>query len=237
MAASHHSSVTRNSGPAAVWQYRRPIGSSAVEIGTVRGLEVALPPHFHEEDQITFVLSGRRRFVIGDELVDIGPDEGACIPAGVPHRSLTGSTEVLCFNIYTSPDECSADDLILGLARLRRSKGYLDNVDLTNIVEHHTCGRRPSPQPSSRALWRTVSEAAQLSGMSREAFSRRFRRLHGVPPQQFQLLAKLNDARRLLRIGTPVAEVAVETGFSDQSHLGRLFRRVFGITPGRYRAG
>jgi AraC-like DNA-binding protein len=44
----------------------------------------------------------------------------------------------------------------------------------------------------------------------------------------------LNRARRLLRAGEPIAAVAAETGFADQSHLGRLFRRTFGTTPGAY---
>jgi AraC-like DNA-binding protein len=220
-----------------VWHYSRPIGGSAVELGTVRGLEVALPTHFHHEDQMTFVLSGRRRFIIGNELVDIGPDEGAYIPAGVAHRSLAESSQLFCINIYTPPGECSPRDLISDLARWRRRQGRLMGSDLAGIVEQHRGSPRQSPQPSPREAWRSVSEAAQLSGMSREGFSRRFRRVHGVPPQQFQLLERLNDARRLLRVGTPIAEAAAETGFADQSHLGRLFRRVFGITPGRYRAG
>ena len=58
-----------------------------------------------------------------------------------------------------------------------------------------------------------------------------------MPPHAFWQLAKLNDARRLLRAGQDIAAVAAETGFSDQSHLGRCFRRVFGVTPGRFRAG
>jgi mannose-6-phosphate isomerase-like protein (cupin superfamily) len=103
-------------------EYSRPSRSSAVELGTVSGLDVALPTHFHE-DQITFVLSGRRRFIIGHELVDIGPDEGSCIPAGVPHRSLAETAELFCINIYTPRDECCHDDLISGLARFRRRKG------------------------------------------------------------------------------------------------------------------
>jgi AraC-like DNA-binding protein len=82
-----------------------------------------------------------------------------------------------------------------------------------------------------------VSEAARLYGMSREGFSRRFKKLHGMAPQSFQLVEKLNDARRFLRMGKPIAEVAIQTGFADQSHLGRFFRRIFGVTPGRYRAG
>jgi transcriptional regulator GlxA family with amidase domain len=73
--------------------------------------------------------------------------------------------------------------------------------------------------------------------MSREGFSRMFARRHGMPPHAFWLMARLNHARGLLRAGEDIAGVAAETGFADQSHLGRWFRRAFGVTPGRYRSG
>ncbi|MGX1282843.1 helix-turn-helix transcriptional regulator [Bradyrhizobium elkanii] len=59
----------------------------------------------------------------------------------------------------------------------------------------------------------------------------------GIPPHTFRLLARLNLARQLLRAGEPIAAVAADAGFSDQSHLTRLFRRTFGTTPGVYWRG
>jgi AraC-like DNA-binding protein len=225
-----------------VWQYWRPPDSSLVELGTVCGREVALPTHFHEEDQITFVLSGRRRFIIGDELADVTSGQAAHIPAGTPHRSLSGPSEVTCLNIYTPPGAYSVCNLISGLARLWQRKEHIGWSDLAAIVDEHRCLRETTADRIDREYacqkpWRTVSQAAQLAGISREGFSRRFRKLHGVPPHTFWLLTKLNDARTLLRTGEPIAAVAAETGFSDQSHLGRCFRRVFGVTPGQYRVG
>ncbi|NUB21797.1 helix-turn-helix domain-containing protein, partial [Azospirillum formosense] len=79
--------------------------------------------------------------------------------------------------------------------------------------------------------------APPAAGMSREGYTRRFRKTHGVPPHAFGLQERLNEARLLLRAGEPIAAVAADTGFTDQSHLGRCFRRAFGVTPGRYRAG
>ena len=223
------------------WEYWRPTGSGIVELGTVRGLDVALPVHFHEEDQLTFVLSGRRRFVIGDDVFDVAPGQGMLIPAGTLHRSLCEPSEVVCINMYTPSGAYAARDLISSLARHWRRTGKIGWPDLTIIAEDHRCFAKNSASPPSEQggsePWGTVSQAAQRAGMSRESFSRQFRRRHGMPPHSFWLLEKLNDARRLLRTGEPIAAIAAETGFSDQSHLGRCFRRAFGVTPGRYRAG
>jgi transcriptional regulator GlxA family with amidase domain len=46
---------------------------------------------------------------------------------------------------------------------------------------------------------------------------------------------RLNRARRLLAAGTMPAQAAAEAGFADQSHMGRHFRRTFGVAPGTYR--
>ncbi len=227
--------------PDETWTYRRPPGSRIVELGTVRGLDVALPVHFHDEDQVTFVLSGRRRFVIGDELSSIAPGEGMHIPARTLHRSLSEPSEVVCINIYMPPGAYAAGDLIAGLVRHWRRQGRIGWSDLAMIAEDHGCcaAGLPGPigRPTDAGSWGSVSQAAQRAGMSREGFSRQFRKRHGVPPRAFRLLENLNDARRLLRTGEAIAAVAAETGFSDQSHLGRCFRRAFGVTPGRYRAG
>ncbi|SMH63001.1 AraC family transcriptional regulator [Azospirillum agricola] len=223
------------------WNYWRPSDSHIVELGTVRGLDVALPVHFHEEDQVTFVLSGRRRFVIDGQLFAVAPGQGMHIPARTPHHSLSEPSEIVCINLYTPAGAYAARDLISDLARQWRRVGQIGWPELTTIAEDHRCVAGNIPDPAGTLagtdLRETVEQAAQRAGMSREGFSRRFRKHHGMPPHAFWLLEKLNDARRLLRRGEPIAGVAAETGFADQSHLGRCFRRVFGVTPGRYRAG
>lgn len=226
-----------------VWQYWNPPDSSVVELGTVCGLEVALPPHFHEEDQTTFVVSGSRRFVIGDELADVGPGHGAHIPAGTPHRSESSPAGVFCINVYTAPGAYAADELIAGLSRLWRRGDRIDRHNLAAFIEEYRYPTTTTTNPGIGKAqvygeaWKTVRHAAQVTGMSREGFTRRFKKRNGVPPHTFWMIERLNRARKLLRSGEPIATVAAVAGFSDQSHLSRCFRRIFGITPGRYQAG
>lgn len=80
----------------------------------------------------------------------------------------------------------------------------------------------------------TLTELAERCGGSPFELSRRFTAAYGLPPRAWQIQARVDKARRLLREGTPIAEAAVEAGFSDQPHLTRCFRRVTGTTPGRY---
>ena len=56
----------------------------------------------------------------------------------------------------------------------------------------------------------------------------------GMPPHAYQTQVRVNRAKEMLRLRKPLSQVALATGFADQSHLTRHFRRVVGVTPGRY---
>ena len=81
----------------------------------------------------------------------------------------------------------------------------------------------------------SVETLAREVRLSPAHFARAFRSAVGVAPHRYVMRRRLVHARRLLDAGflTP-AQIAVETGFSDQSHFGRCFRSQFGMTPGRY---
>jgi AraC family transcriptional regulator len=82
-----------------------------------------------------------------------------------------------------------------------------------------------------------IGELAALAGMSRFHFSRVFGASTGVTPYQYVLSRRLERARELLRSQTlPLRDVATLTGFADQSHLTRLMKRRYGMTPGALRA-
>jgi AraC-like DNA-binding protein len=57
----------------------------------------------------------------------------------------------------------------------------------------------------------------------------------GLAPHAYFEQVRVNRARRLLRAGASIADVAMDLGFSDQSHLNRHFKKLTGITPGTYR--
>lgn len=205
----------------------------------MRGLDVALPTHFHLEDQTTIVLSGRRRFVIGSETIEVSAGRAVQIRAGTPHSSLPEPSGVFCINLYTSPRLArtlpSLSELMWSCARHGSHEWIGGTLALDQFAR--PCGDRGALDGASPSSFETVEKAASHAGMSREGYSRKFKKLHGIAPQEFRLLDRLNHARQLLRLGEPIGAAAAEAGFSDQSHLGRCFRRFFGVTPGAYRTG
>jgi AraC-like DNA-binding protein/mannose-6-phosphate isomerase-like protein (cupin superfamily) len=223
------------------WRYRRPATHEIVELAMVRGAEVALPTHFHDEDQITFVLSGRRRFRVDGDLLALSPGQGLFITAGTPHSSLPEPDGVVCFNAYLGAGVSALSGLVEDMARHWARDGGFSLAALTGLVRAHRESVAGGSNPPRMVLpldaHGTIRDAAEQARMSREGFSRRFHRTRGVTPSQFRSLTKLNQARLLLRAGLPLAAAAAEAGFADQSHLGRCFRRAFGVTPGAYRAG
>ncbi len=72
-------------------------------------------------------------------------------------------------------------------------------------------------------------------GLSVFQLIRLFRSSTGLPPYAYLEQIRIDRAVTMLREGVPVSEVAFRTGFSDQSHLTRFFKRLTGVPPGRYR--
>lgn len=81
----------------------------------------------------------------------------------------------------------------------------------------------------------SLAELAQAAGLSPYHLVRVFERETGLPPHAYLVQARVEAARGLLAGPLPLAQVAAETGFADQSHLTRAFKRRHGLTPGRYR--
>ncbi|MEL7452587.1 MAG: AraC family transcriptional regulator [Pseudomonadota bacterium] len=128
-------------------------------------------------------------------------------------------------------DELEAEENLLGLlmsllkntarATTDKNKGALRAIKLM----------RDDPSASI-----TLTNLAEVSGMSRYQTIRAVTRQTGFTPFAYLRQQRLDRARRLVMDGTPISEAALLAGFSDQSHLTRAFKSAYGITPGALRA-
>jgi AraC-like DNA-binding protein len=81
----------------------------------------------------------------------------------------------------------------------------------------------------------SLDALSSLAGVSRYHLSHAFTRHIGLSPLAFHTRARLIRARRLIAEGASLAEASFLLSFSDQSHFGRQFKTVYGMTPGEYR--
>jgi AraC-like DNA-binding protein len=80
----------------------------------------------------------------------------------------------------------------------------------------------------------SLDDLARVGGLSAYHLLRVFRSEIGLPPHAFLEQVRINRARKFLRAGGSIADVTFKTGFSDQSHFSRHFKKMTGVTPGQY---
>lgn len=81
----------------------------------------------------------------------------------------------------------------------------------------------------------TLSDLARETNLSPYHLVRTFTKHIGMPPHAYQTQVRVNRAAALLSGPLPIVDIAANTGFADQSHLTRWFKRQRGVTPGQYR--
>ncbi len=78
----------------------------------------------------------------------------------------------------------------------------------------------------------SLSNLAAVVQMSPFHFARLFKQSTGLAPHQFVIRCRVERAKELLLQGKlGIADIAVEVGFANQSHLTRHFKRIVGVTP------
>jgi AraC-like DNA-binding protein len=114
----------------------------------------------------------------------------------------------------------------LQLARFKDGSGGLSPSQLRRATIYLTQSAEPTA---------SVAEVAAKLGLSPTQFARAFKASTGFPPHQWQLNQRIGKAQELLRDGSsPLAEIALATGFAEQSHFTRVFKKMVGVSPGAW---
>ncbi|MGZ9722574.1 AraC family transcriptional regulator [Rhizobium miluonense] len=222
---------------------------------TMRGVQT-----FRYRGEQRYSLPGRVIILHPDEL----HDGGAATDDGLVYRMLYLEPSVLfqCLQVARVGlpfvgDPVVKDDRLAGLllAALGELDRELDDLFVDDFVSRLADGlvqhARLPQRPLGSIAWGQVKaardyleahvmrgvnsqELERITGLDRFALSRHFRAAFATSPHRFLLMRRLQQAKALIAKGEPIAQIAAATGFADQSHLTRHFKKAFGIAPGAW---
>jgi AraC-like DNA-binding protein len=132
-------------------------------------------------------------------------------------------SELTCADIAVAAADCLAS---LSDPHDRRSSPV--DIRAAELVREYLAAH---PREQTQA-----STLEKIAGTDRFTITRHFRWAFGTSPDRYRTLRRLALAQAAIASGLPLAQVAAEAGFADQSHMTRQFKRTYGLTPTRWRA-
>ena len=136
-----------------------------------------------------------------------------------------------------SPEPLAADSLVVTLAQaLLDADPSCTQGSSSRRLDHRAVDRARQLLDAETTRVIQSSELEAITGLTRYDLARQFRAALGTSPYRYSLLRRLDRARAELRRNPSLADVALAAGFADQAHLSRMFKRAYGVSPGRYRA-
>ncbi|MBV4495898.1 AraC family transcriptional regulator [Pseudomonas sp. SWRI12] len=118
---------------------------------------------------------------------------------------------------------------------------FMDLQQRLNPAGRPDRGSHPGLMRAAQFIHDHCSEALKLEDICTAAqlspsyLSRAFKRHYGMTPHAFLVNRRIQFARRQLREGKLIADVALDCGFADQAHFQRAFKQHLAATPGQYR--
>lgn len=133
------------------------------------------------------------------------------------------------------PDALTRETRLLGVLAQLVARHAEQRPDLPTLPGERRAVERAREYLDAHFAENISLEAlAAVANLSPFHLSRLFRRQTGLPPHAYLTHVRIRRAKQLLLAGVAIADVAARTGFSDQSHLTRHFKRIVGVTPGQY---
>ncbi len=129
--------------------------------------------------------------------------------------------------------------IVLQESDLVSAMGEIDAEDSSRTCERIDELVRVDPRVEEAlaclAACESVASAARACGMSERNLERLVVQRTGRRPIWWKQLARIRRAARVVGTELPLADVALESGYADQGHMTRTFRRWFGVTPSQLR--
>ena len=126
------------------------------------------------------------------------------------------------------------EESLLGVLRSLLDRHTEKRDDRVTITSSHAVSRARAYLEENFARPVKLAELAAICGITAWHLVHSFRDSTGIPPHAYLTQVRVSRARDMLLDGEALSSVAYRCGFSDQSHLTRVFKRIHGVTPGAY---
>lgn len=231
--------------------------NNTIDVVLLNNVYTAYPLHTHAEHYTMGIV------VDGEIIIETTTEKNVCksdnifiIPMDVPHSiqpSSGSSYTMLSVCIHQDYLICTdIDDIktmigrklsqLLGekeiVARYSEllSEGLLLLLankikDITNDSYSKDVKRKIVEVPEAIISIKDMSDEICISSFH---MIRQFKKEIGLTPHQFQIQCRIRKAQKMLISNRKIAEVALDTGFCDQSHFVRCFKKIVGMTPASY---
>lgn len=240
----------------------RSVFGNGLGVAVFHATDSSYPPHSHGGHRLIFSLQGLyHERCLGESNV-YGPSDVAVIPSGEVHQSEAdmGSVRWLALALpgdaplRRNPTQRVAPFVTPMLWRLARAclDPVCDPVHVESLcAEIEGAVTRVDGKLDSSELWvedamhRLVQRPLDIESLSRLSgeigvhrchMARAMRERFGMTPGEILQASRLRLAAQALAQGTAsIASIAQESGFYDQSHLGKCFKKWYGVSPAAYR--
>lgn len=178
-----------------------------------------------------FAAVGRNKFVTLDIAAASPVEPRALLAGGMPFFALPRGVEHLLAYVGTRPDCCGAEMEHVAPLLAAAVSNAATEITMPESVER----ARAFLQRSHRRPV-TCEDAARAAGLSTARLHALFAQWFGMGPGRYLTEIRLGRARdRLAGSADPIAAIALDAGFSEQSAFSRAFRRRYGQSPAAYR--
>lgn len=231
--------------------------SKHIEYVIINDTTVYFDEHCHSSDFIITIitygnavlsLNGIDRTIHANELFKIAPYETHSLYSDSPITTVTMciskelvfsedidsyeqqiKDSLLEFEKYSKSLDCSEDlSAMFYKAALELFADYwCEDNDTIFAISRKEIEMNPEQENS-------IEYYARNAFVSKYHFIRKFKEIAGLTPHKFQIQSRIRKSQHLLLMGKSVADTAILTGFFDQSHFDKYFRKIVGMPPTEY---
>lgn len=235
-----------------------------VEIKLCRNGAHAYKPHIHNELSLGYIMEGSTDLTLNRGVIRFGTGDGVMIPPLATHMCAPHDVDRWAYIMLFVNPACYGDAVRfrrpkkLSGDQTRQLIGFIDElldekdpdalesilIELLLAFGERDTGVPDDPDDAVAAIHAyivdhpgegiTLEKLEKISGLNRFSIIRNFKKQYVTTPAAYHLQCRVARAKELLSEGGSVLDVCEGLGFYDQPHFIREFKRMYGVTPGRY---